>query len=203
MSKGLNRKGCGWRRRVYSFCVAVGLPVLFAGAVYATGQWVPLAEDDLHDPDNPAIKLLQEPREALSELPFDYPGNQVNWVRALEEGFINPRTNIYPGSEIRVLDLDILMTRVGDQGYVIFPHKQHTEWLDCSNCHEEIFASKAGTTPVTMMAILEGRYCGRCHGAVSFPLSECARCHSKHPHSTGYGLATQAWPPTGAPKMAE
>jgi hypothetical protein len=28
------------------------------------------------------------------------------------------------------------------------------------------------------MLILSGEKCGLCHGAVSFPLTECKRCHS-------------------------
>jgi hypothetical protein len=29
-----------------------------------------------------------------------------------------------------------------------------------------------------MNQILHGEQCGLCHGAVSFPLTECNRCHS-------------------------
>jgi hypothetical protein len=29
-----------------------------------------------------------------------------------------------------------------------------------------------------MLHILEGKQCGQCHGAVAFPLTECARCHN-------------------------
>jgi c(7)-type cytochrome triheme protein len=62
---------------------------------------------------------------------------------------------------------------------VRFPHRQHTEWLDCSNCHEKLFISKAGANKgVNMFQVLQGEYCGLCHGAVSFPLTECKRCHS-------------------------
>ena len=141
-------------------------------------SWKPLAGDGIHDIDNPAISLLQEPAEALSVLPMDTAGNQVRWVRALEEGYIQPRTNIFPETKIEVLDLDIIMPRTGSAKYVRFPHRAHTEWLDCSNCHDAIFAAKAGATPVTMLQILAGEYCGRCHGAVAFPLTECDRCHS-------------------------
>jgi len=71
------------------------------------------------------------------------------------------------------------MPRTGEMPMVRFPHRQHTEWLDCSNCHEKLFASKAGgTRAVNMFQILQGEYCGLCHGAVSFPLTECKRCHS-------------------------
>jgi c(7)-type cytochrome triheme protein len=61
---------------------------------------------------------------------------------------------------------------------VRFPHRQHTLWLDCSMCHEELFKSKAGANQFSMLAMLNGEQCGRCHGAVSFPLTECNRCHS-------------------------
>ncbi|MEW8033899.1 MAG: cytochrome c3 family protein [Candidatus Thiodiazotropha endolucinida] len=140
--------------------------------------WRPITEDGIHDPGNPALSLLQEPAEALSLLPIDSAGNQVRWVRALQEGYIEPRTNIYPDTKIEVLDLDIIMPRTGSAKYVRFPHRAHTEWLDCSNCHDAIFKAKAGATPVTMLQILSGEYCGRCHGAVAFPLTECDRCHS-------------------------
>jgi hypothetical protein len=37
---------------------------------------------------------------------------------------------------------------------------------------------KAGATKFTgMFPILSGEKCGRCHGAVAFPLTECRRCH--------------------------
>lgn len=163
---------------------ATALAVVGAGAVWA-GAWLPLAQDGLHDPSIPDLHLLQEPAEALSKLPPDAVGDRVNWVKALEEGHINPRTNIHPETRIEVLDQDILMRDTGELPMVRFPHKQHTEWLDCGNCHEELFKSKAGATPVNMLAILQGEYCGRCHGAVAFPLTECNRCHNAPRTATG------------------
>ncbi len=163
-------------RMVARLLVAVALGML---AVTSVAQRLPLAKDGMHDPANPAIKLLQEPREGLQGMPPDEVGNRVRWVKALEEGKINPRTNILPDTPIRVLNLDILMKRTGEAPMVLFPHKQHTEWLDCSNCHESLFKYKAGSTKdMNMFAILQGEYCGRCHGAVAFPLTECRRCHS-------------------------
>jgi len=145
---------------------------------FAAGPWKPLAEDGIHDPESPVLGTLQEPAEALSVLPSDTAGNRVDWARALREGYINPRTNIMPETEIKLLDTEILMKNTGDMPIVKFPHLVHTEWLDCNNCHEAIFRSKIGATPVSMLEILQGRYCGQCHGAVSFPLTECNRCHS-------------------------
>ena len=145
--------------------------------IYAT-DWRSLKQDGIHDPESPALTVLQEPAEALSILPPDTAGNKVNWVKALREKYIEPRTYLVQDKTLEILDSSILMKQTGDTPYVLFPHKAHTEWLECSNCHESLFRSKAGETPITMLAILQGEYCGRCHGAVSFPLTECKRCHS-------------------------
>ena len=151
-------------------------------AAFAPAHGAPraaLAKDGLHDPANPGIAQLQQPAEALDKLVPDVVGNRVRWVKALEQGQIAPRTNILPDTRIRVLDLDVILPRTGEMPMVLFPHRQHTEWLDCSNCHEHLFKSKAGATvKLNMFEILNGEYCGLCHGAVSFPLTECKRCHS-------------------------
>jgi c(7)-type cytochrome triheme protein len=156
----------------------LGLVCGFLIAAAEAGKWRPLKDDGLHDPKSPAIGVLQEPAAALRVLPGDTAGNKVDWVNALRSGYIKPRAKIRADAKVRVLDTDILMTNTGDAPIVRFPHKTHTEWLDCSNCHEKIFKSKAGATRIGMLAILQGEYCGRCHGAVSFPLTECNRCHS-------------------------
>lgn len=140
--------------------------------------WLPLAQDDLHDPEGPGIKFLQEPAESLSTLPSDVVGNRVNWVRALDKGFIDPRINLYSNKKQKVLDLDVIRRKTGEMNMVRFPHRQHTEWLDCTNCHEWLFKSKAGATKFSMFDVLKGDFCGRCHGAVAFPLTQCNRCHS-------------------------
>ena len=153
--------------------------LIVCGTAWGQNKHKPLAKDGLHDPVGPAIKILQEPEQALGKFPPDVVGNQVRWVQALEQGFIAPRASILPGTEVKVLDLDVVMPRTGEMPMVRFPHRQHTEWLDCSNCHEKMFISKAGATKgVNMFQVLQGEYCGLCHGAVSFPLTECKRCHS-------------------------
>ncbi|HEB98451.1 MAG TPA: hypothetical protein ENJ05_02985 [Thiotrichales bacterium] len=153
--------------------------LLLAGLANAyEPKWRSLKEDGLHDPQGPGIKLLQEPSEALSVLPPDTVGNQVDWMRALKEGYINPRTNLWPETKVRIRDTDILFRNTGEMPLVRFPHSSHTLWLDCNNCHDRIFLPKIGANPVNMFSILQGEYCGRCHGAVAFPLTECNRCHS-------------------------
>jgi len=141
-------------------------------------QWRPLAKDGIHDPKSPALRVLQEPGNALSRLPPGSGGNAVDWVEALDKNLINPRTNIFPETKVRVLDTDVLFNLKGGQPIVRFPHRAHTLWLDCSNCHEHLFKSVAGANKLSKLLILQGEQCGLCHGAVSFPLTECKRCHS-------------------------
>jgi c(7)-type cytochrome triheme protein len=151
---------------------------LGALACAASAQWLPIAGDGIHDPRSPAVGVLQEPGSALSRLPRDTAGNQVNWVRALEENAIEPRANLQPGTEVRVLETDILLSLKGGLPMVRFPHRQHTLWLDCRNCHETPFKSRIGANRLSMFQMLQGEQCGICHGAVAFPLTECARCHN-------------------------
>lgn len=167
-------------RRALALVLALALSAL--AAAQGVRQWYPLAQDDVHDPASPALGTLQEPREALSRLPPDTAGNQVDWIRALEAGYINPRTNLFPETKIDSRDTDVLLNLTGSTPIVRFPHRPHTQWLDCANCHEHLFKSQPGANAYSMERILQGEQCGVCHGAVAFPLTECSRCHSvPHP----------------------
>ena len=140
----------------------------------------PPAEDGIHDPSNYGVPMLQPPREAFAPLPKSTAGNFVNWSRALEEASISPRYDIEnPNRPPVVLDLNIVREVKGSMPNVVYPHKQHTEWLDCANCHPAIFIPQKGANQISMAAILMGEKCGVCHGKVAFPVSECRRCHSQ------------------------
>lgn len=171
--------------------------LLLMGSVLAAGQWLQLQDDGLHDPANPSLSLLQEPAEALGVLSPDTAGNRVNWVTALQSGQIAPRASLRGDIEPEILELDIVMTATLPLPHVIFRHKPHTEWMDCATCHEEIFASETGANVINMSRILEGESCGVCHGAVSFPLTECNRCHSVIPEDTIMA------PPSGGIRVPE
>lgn len=149
----------------------------FAASAQTT-NWLPLGDDGLHDPRGPGIRLLQDPQEALRNLPPDTAGNLVRWIPALREGVIQPREKLRPETEVRRFDKDIFLNLRGGMPAVRFPHKAHTEWLDCTNCHDHLFERKRGATKINMFLILQGQQCGVCHGAVAFPLTECGRCHS-------------------------
>lgn len=146
----------------------------------ASSANAPPAEDGVHDPENPGTHSLQWPSEAFQDLPKALDGNRIDWVKALNEGLIRPWYNLEdPEEEAFVLDLDIVREVKGSMPNVVYPHEQHTQWLDCSNCHDEIFVPQKGANQISMAAILLGQKCGVCHGKVAFPVSDCRRCHSQ------------------------
>lgn len=168
----------------------------------APSLWAPLEKDGLHDPEGPGLAQLQQPAEALAPLPRDTAGNLVNWVKAIDSGAIDPRTHLFPQTELRLRDDDIIVARFGSMPAVKFPHRQHTLWLDCSNCHDRIFKAERGANRLSMTAILNGEQCGVCHGAVAFPLTECNRCHSVPNASLRRGSAPAAPAPAAVPPRA-
>ncbi len=142
------------------------------------GKVVPVAEDGIHDPTNDAVRVLQEPVEAMADFPRDNSG-VIDWVKTLDEGLISPRASKLGDEEMHAVDFDVIFKNTQSMPYVRYPHKQHTEWLTCENCHPQIFLPQIGGNPVTMSAIMQGEYCGVCHGKVAFPPSKnCGRCHS-------------------------
>jgi c(7)-type cytochrome triheme protein len=141
--------------------------------------------DGIHDPENAGTHLLQEPKQAFEALTRSKSGNRVDWVKALENNEIFPRyERLSDTAKPVVMDLNIVREVKGSMPDVVYPHKQHTEWLDCSNCHPAIFIPQKGANQISMAAILLGQKCGVCHGKVAFPISECRKCHSKQKATT-------------------
>ena len=166
----------------------VAVLLLFVGGSFAvadTYQTQRLAEDGIHDTENDAIRVLQEPVESLIDFPMDRLG-LINWVRALREGKINPRNSLSgEDEEVGVLDMDVIMAQTANMPNVRFPHLAHTEWLACDNCHPKIFIPQKEANNVSMDKIFKGEFCGRCHDKVAFSLLTCERCHSvKHETSS-------------------
>lgn len=139
-----------------------------------------LKDDDIHDPAAPGLSLLQQPKEAFTPLPASPAGNYINWVKALNKGAIKPRFNhLDPTEEAMPMDLVIIREVKGSMPNVSFPHKQHTDWLECANCHDAIFKPQKGANSMSMAEIMLGQKCGVCHGSVAFPVTECRRCHTE------------------------
>ncbi len=141
-------------------------------------QVVDVEDDGIHDPTNETTKVLQQPYEAMANFPRDNMGI-IDWVKTLESGLIDPRKSVKPYGEMFVVDFDIIFKNTQSMPWVRFPHKAHTEWLTCANCHPAIFIPQKGANPISMSAIIQGNYCGVCHGKVAFPPTmNCGRCHS-------------------------
>jgi len=133
----------------------------------------------------------------LTGLPQDQYG-LVDWAEALRSGKITPKDSLDPNAKpTPPMDLDIVIqTKSKYQPDVVFPHKIHTMWLDCKNCHDAIFKPKAGGNPeMHMVKIAAGEYCGRCHNRVAFPLTDCLRCHVKPKPGTEHLFQQQSQTP--------
>ncbi|MFQ5470102.1 MAG: cytochrome c3 family protein [Gammaproteobacteria bacterium] len=142
------------------------------------GEVLPIPEDGIHDPTNETVNVLQEPYESMANFPRDAAGI-IDWVQVLEQGLIDPRVSVSGEGDMFPVDFDIIFKNTRSMPYVRFPHKPHTEWLTCANCHPLIFIPQKGANPVTMSDIIQGKYCGVCHGKVAFPPTmHCGRCHS-------------------------
>lgn len=161
-------------------------PVWTKGLHFQTqGEVVPVAEDGIHDPTNSAVKIFQEPVESMDGFPRDQAGI-IDWVKVLDKGLIDPRQSRLGDKDMFSVNFDIIFKNTGSMPFVRFPHLAHTEWLTCANCHPAIFLPEKGSNPVTMSSIIQGNYCGVCHGKVAFPPTmNCGRCHSVPRDSAG------------------
>ncbi len=134
--------------------------------------------NSFYDPANPDAARLQRIDEATKAIPYDATGFP-DWMRALKEGRITPRSDLSGKAQMEVLDLDIIMKNTKEMPHVRFPHRSHTLWLACSNCHPAPFKPVAGSTEIRMADIFRGNYCGMCHDRVAFiTFFSCHRCHS-------------------------
>ncbi|MBL0122581.1 MAG: c-type cytochrome [Betaproteobacteria bacterium] len=168
--------------------VVVATPVAGANDVNAFNRLLaapgkrnlPPLEDGIHDATNEATGQLQAPLHAYAGLPKSNAGNRIDWAKAIGDRKVTPRADKQDTTaEMAVLDLNIVREVKGSMPDVVYPHRQHTQWLDCSNCHPAIFIPQKGANQISMASIILGQKCGVCHGKVAFPISECRLCHSK------------------------
>lgn len=145
------------------------------------------APDQLPQPGPPFAKANRDAEVVLKDFPRAA-GGEIDWVKAL--GLKEPKDKLYSPRHRPSLDpklppdappfpFDIEIPAIGAMPNVVFPHFPHTALLDCANCHPGIFIMKKGSNPISMVKIVNGQFCGRCHGRVAFPISNCTRCHVK------------------------
>jgi c(7)-type cytochrome triheme protein len=117
----------------------------------------------------------------LNGMPQAAYGDLVNWSKALSRGLISPKQSLLDEkfesiSFENVLRLEPEWRAI--QTRAVFPHQKHTAWLDCADCHPDIFnIQKKGTKHFRMNLINSGKFCGVCHLTVAFPVQDCCRCH--------------------------
>jgi len=119
-------------------------------------------------------------RELAVTTPKGLFGNKLDWVKAVNLKIINPLYSIFRKDE-KPMDFKKPLWLAATWSYVppaYFPHEAHTQWLDCANCHPDIFNIRKKTTKhFAMQYILEKKFCGVCHLKVAFPLDDCKGCH--------------------------
>lgn len=118
-------------------------------------------------------------QELTKALPRTSLGNEINWSRAIARKMIEPlyELSIKPSD----VTYDKRLELAANWAMIppaIFSHKTHIKWLDCNNCHPDIFnIKKKGTIHFTMARNLKGEFCGVCHLTVAFPMNDCKACH--------------------------
>lgn len=117
-------------------------------------------------------------------LPVQEYGDGVNWMEAIKSGAISPRTalnaeNASPSMPLPMhLKRPLRWTTRSPRTLVVFSHESHILWLDCANCHPDLFSiAQMGTVEFDKEKNLYGMYCGTCHMTVAFPMNGCNRCH--------------------------
>jgi len=107
-------------------------------------------------------------------------GNKIDWTASLNAGKIKPVHFLKTPPDMHYEETLLLEAAWTMVPPAIFPHKAHTKWLDCNNCHPEIFNIKKKTTKHFLMEFIkDGQFCGVCHLTIAFPMTDCIRCHPR------------------------
>ena len=121
----------------------------------------------------------------LADFPKTKFGNGIDWTQAMERGLIAPVNylSVKPPADLAVIKPILLEAEWRGIPAAVFSHKAHMLWLDCNNCHPDIFNIKKKTTKhFSMNRILKREFCGVCHLTVAFPMNDCKRCHPDRPN---------------------
>jgi c(7)-type cytochrome triheme protein len=113
------------------------------------------------------------------DLPPDEFGNEIDWSEMIRRGQVQPAHFLVEEPPEKNFDKTLLLEAAwGRIPPAVFPHKEHTQWVDCDTCHPDLFSVKKDSTEhFTMSRILKGEFCGYCHMKVAFPMDACERCH--------------------------
>lgn len=176
---GMLAVGCGG-----AGAYVLGLPPSVPAPATAASNPQSVGAASIPEPVTP-IERVRDPDSVLALLPRDAAGD-VDWVAALRRRVVRPRRTL-PGAEpppdMSGFQYDFLIKGPDPMFDALFPHSAHVEWLACGSCHPGIFPSR--DVAITMEAVNQGEYCGRCHGKLAFQLTNCYRCHTAMPAGSG------------------
>lgn len=180
--------GCGNAARVFLDLPPASAPAPRASAPVAnsarpTAPAVAVPADPALPP--PLLETTLVADSILAWLPRDHAGN-ADWVQALRRGLYRPRASIEmlpahavdPGTQPFAFDFYFPNDAPDSLMDAFFPHSVHTAIIDCRQCHGPVMRYK--NNKIQMSDILDGNFCGKCHGKVAFnPVNACERCHTR------------------------
>ncbi len=112
------------------------------------------------------------------QLPLDR-FQMIDWLALKRFDAFKPLVSLDKNYKEEIRDNRILFVGKTDSvDNVLFDHRTHSDWIDCSTCHPAIFKAELGGNRIRMMEMARGRFCGHCHGRVSFTFADCKRCHN-------------------------
>ncbi len=115
---------------------------------------------------------------AGGKLPVDRFGF-IDWVELRKKGVVKPLQSFDKEAAGEVKENKILIrSKSPAVRDILFDHKTHSSVIRCSSCHPAQFKEELGANKMNMKAIAQGRFCGYCHGKVSFTFKDCVRCHN-------------------------
>jgi len=127
--------------------------------------------------ERPAIEGELDWQIAQEMLPAHELGG-VDWVAAIEQGLVKPRTGQDPAAaDASAFKMDFFIKGPAPSFDAWFPHSAHTQWMGCQNCHGAVYRYK--DNEFKMADVYAGKSCGTCHGKVAFPVTQCKRCHTE------------------------
>ena len=107
----------------------------------------------------------------------------IDWLELKRRNVFTPLVSLDSNVKEETRDGQILFRSSSDfVDDVLFDHRIHSDWITCDTCHPEIFIPELGANKVKMIQLSKGRFCGHCHGKVSFTFANCKRCHAIPKH---------------------
>jgi len=104
----------------------------------------------------------------------------IKWLELKEKKVFNPINSLSKDVKDEIRDNQIFFESTSPVvNNVLFDHKIHSTWIQCSSCHPSIFIDKLGQNNMKMTDMSAGKFCGHCHGKVAFTFADCLRCHTQ------------------------